>query len=78
VAALAERAHRVTRDRVMVGWDIAITPSGPLLLEGNSYPDVHYPQRLFRRPFGAMRVGQLLRHHMVRLEQKWDAEQRSA
>jgi hypothetical protein len=77
VAALAERAHRVTRDRVLVGWDIAITPTGPLLLEGNSYPDVHYPQRVHRRPFGAMRLGQLLSHHMGRLEQKWDSEKRS-
>jgi len=76
VAALAERAHRVTRDRVLVGWDIAITPSGPLLLEGNSYPDVHYPQRIHRRPYGAMRVGQLLRHHMDRLEQQWAKEKR--
>ena len=76
VAALAERAHRVTRDRVLVGWDIAITPSGPLLLEGNSYPDVHYPQRIHRRPYGEMRVGQLLRHHMARLEQKWAEEKR--
>jgi hypothetical protein len=78
VAALAERAHRVTRDRVLVGWDIAITPAGPLLLEGNSYPDVHYPQRIYRRPYGAMRVGQLLRHHMGRLEQKWAKGERSA
>jgi hypothetical protein len=76
VAALAERAHRVTRDRVLVGWDIAITPSGPVLLEGNSYADVHYPQRIFLRPYGEMRIGQLLRHHMGRLEQKWAAEDR--
>jgi hypothetical protein len=78
VAALAERAHRVTRDRVLVGWDIAVTPSGPLLLEGNSYPDVHYPQRIHRRPYGEMRVGQLLRYHMGRLEQQWDEEKRPA
>jgi hypothetical protein len=78
VAALAERAHRVTRDRVLVGWDIAITPSGPLLLEGNSYADVHYPQRIYRRPYGEMRVGTLLRHHMARLERKWAEEKRSA
>lgn len=78
LAALAERAHRVTRDRVLVGWDIAITPAGPLLLEGNSYPDVHYPQRIYRRPYGAMRVGALLRHHMARLERKWTEEERSA
>jgi hypothetical protein len=78
VAALAERAHRVTRDRVLVGWDIAITPAGPLLLEGNSYPDVHYPQRIHRRPYGEMRVGALLRHHMQRLARLWDEEKRSA
>jgi hypothetical protein len=74
VAALAERAHRVTRDRVLVGWDIAITPAGPLLLEGNSYPDVHYPQRVHRQPYGEMRIGTLLRHHMQRLERLWDVE----
>jgi hypothetical protein len=74
VAALAERAHRVTRDRILVGWDIAITPSGPVLLEGNSYADVHYPQRIYRKPYGEMRIGQLLRHHMVRLEQQWAEE----
>jgi hypothetical protein len=78
VAALAERAHRVTRDRVLVGWDIAITPSGPLLLEGNSYADVHYPQRIYRRPYGEMRIGALLRHHMDRLERLWAEEKRSA
>ncbi|WP_395020169.1 sugar-transfer associated ATP-grasp domain-containing protein [Dongia sp.] len=78
VAALAERAHRVTRDRILVGWDIAITPSGPLLLEGNSYPDVHYPQRIYRQPYGEMRIGALLRHHMERLERKWAEEKRSA
>jgi len=78
VAALAERAHRVTRDRILVGWDIAITPAGPMLLEGNSYPDTHYPQRIHRRPYGEMRVGQLLRHHMARLEQLWAERTRSA
>jgi hypothetical protein len=74
VAALAERAHRVTRDRILVGWDIAITPAGPVLLEGNAYPDVHYPQRIHRRPYGEMRVGALLRHHMDRLERLWGEE----
>jgi hypothetical protein len=77
VAALAVRAHQVIRDRVLVGWDIAITPSGPVLLEGNSYPDVHYPQRIHRRPYGEMRIGQLLRHHMARLEEKWAQEKRA-
>jgi hypothetical protein len=46
------------------------------LLEGNSYPDVHYPQRIHRRPYGEMRVGTLLRHHMGRLERLWAEERR--
>jgi hypothetical protein len=58
---------------VLIGWDIAITPSGPVMLEGNSYPDVHYPQRIYERPYGEMRVGQLLQHHMARLEALLDA-----
>jgi hypothetical protein len=74
VVALAERAHRVMNDRVLIGWDIAITPDGPMLIEGNSYPDVHYPQRIHQQPYGEMRIGQLLMHHMDRLEAKWDAK----
>jgi hypothetical protein len=75
VIALAKRAHHVIRDRVLVGWDIAITPNGPMLIEGNSYPDVHYPQRIHRRPYGEMRIGELLQHHMDRLEAKLGGEQ---
>jgi hypothetical protein len=74
VVALAQRAHRVASDRVLVGWDIAVTPQGAILLEGNAYPDVHYPQRIYRRPYGEMRIGELLRFHMARMEAKWDAE----
>jgi hypothetical protein len=78
VVALVQRAHRVVSDRVLVGWDVAITPEGPVLLEGNSYPDVHYPQRIHRTPYGEMRVGDLLRFHMARLEAQWAAAARSA
>jgi hypothetical protein len=35
VRELALRAHRVFREFPSVGWDVAITPDGPLLLEGN-------------------------------------------
>lgn len=73
IAELAERAHAICRDRILVGWDIAVTPQGPVLIEGNSYPDVHYPQRIYRRPYGEMRIGELLRFHMARLEAKWAA-----
>jgi Sugar-transfer associated ATP-grasp len=76
IVALAERAHRISSDRILVGWDIAVTPEGPVLLEGNSYPDVHYPQRIFRKPYGEMRIGALLRFHLARLEAKWAGEKK--
>jgi hypothetical protein len=75
LAELACRAHRLFHDRILIGWDIAITPSGPVILEGNSYPDTHYPQRIHRRPYGEMRLGELLEHHMTRLDARLDAGQ---
>jgi hypothetical protein len=74
---LAKRAHDICRDRVLVGWDVAITPEGPVLLEGNSYADTHAGQRIHRKPYGEMRIGELLRFHLARLEAKWDSENRS-
>jgi hypothetical protein len=67
-AALALKAHRLVPERVMIGWDMAITPEGPSLLEGNSFLDPVFPERVFRQPFGAMRLGQLLDFHLDRLE----------
>ena len=52
----------------MVGWDIALTTEGPVVLEGNSFTDVLVPQRVFRMPLGHMRLGELLDFHLDRLE----------
>jgi len=60
IAALALAAHRVFSDRMLVGWDIALTPSGPVILEGNSYPDVHFLQRVHEQPIGLNPLGPLL------------------
>lgn len=60
VRALALAAHRVFSDRMLVGWDIALTPDGAVLLEGNSYPDVHFLQRVHQRPIGMSALGPLL------------------
>jgi hypothetical protein len=69
--ALAMTAHRtLTMDRFVVGWDIAITPTGPCFLEGNVLPDVIFPQRVDHRPFGQSRYGELLHHHLDRVEAK--------
>ncbi|HJR20190.1 MAG TPA: sugar-transfer associated ATP-grasp domain-containing protein [Dongiaceae bacterium] len=72
LAALALRAHRLVPERVIVGWDMAITPDGPALLEGNSFLDPIFPQRVFRQPIGEMRLGELLDFHLDRLEVKLD------
>jgi hypothetical protein len=72
LAALAVKAHLIVPERVMIGWDFAITPDGPALLEGNSFLDLIFPERVFRQPVGQMRLGQLLDFHLDRLEAKLD------
>jgi hypothetical protein len=60
IRVLATGAHQVFSDRMLVGWDIALTPSGPVILEGNSYPDVHFLQRVHEQPIGLSPLGPLL------------------
>ncbi|CAN5436510.1 hypothetical protein BH09PSE6_BH09PSE6_01140 [soil metagenome] len=57
---LALRAHRRFAHRVIVGWDIAATDEGPVLLEGNTNLDVMFPQRAYRQGFGRGPLGPLL------------------
>lgn len=65
VRELVCRAHDCFRPRVLVGWDVSIGPSGPLLLEGNERPGVGGLQRLHNVPLGSHRFGQLLAHHIT-------------
>jgi hypothetical protein len=46
------RAHELAGISAAIGWDIAITPSGPLLLEGNSVWGTDVMQTSFRQPLG--------------------------
>jgi hypothetical protein len=62
--ALAMRAHRSFADRVLVGWDIAITDDGPVIVEGNSSPDLDILQR-FGTPVCSSRFGDLLAWHLL-------------
>lgn len=60
VKSLALRAHRCFRTRSIIGWDIALTPDGPVLLEGNNNLDVMFLQRVHNRPAGQTRFGEFL------------------
>jgi hypothetical protein len=63
IKALAIQAHRAFDDRVIVGWDIGVTEQGPLVVEGNSSPDLDIVQR-FGQPACATRLGSLLARHL--------------
>ena len=37
---LVKEAAKVVKEVKYIGWDVAITPTGPVIIEGNSYPGV--------------------------------------
>ena len=66
VAALAVRAHEAFADRVLIGWDIAITEGGPILIEGNRGPDMDLMQRFMELGFcHENRFTELIAHHLM-------------
>jgi hypothetical protein len=69
---MAIKAHGTLPGRVFIGWDFAVTSEGPVLLEGNSFADPMFPQRVFRQPIGHMRLGELLYFHLGRVEAQLD------
>jgi hypothetical protein len=62
--SLVTRAHSTVRGAVVLGWDVAITPDGPLLIEANGGPGLEIMQRANRQGFSRGRFGQLLAHHL--------------
>lgn len=67
IKALAVSAHQAFPHRVLIGWDIASTTEGPILLEGNSNLDVMFPQRAYGQGFGRGPLGPLLAQHLASL-----------
>jgi hypothetical protein len=50
---LAIRAHETLPDIALIGWDIAVTPDGPVIIEGNSNPGADMLQVSHKMPLGA-------------------------
>jgi hypothetical protein len=67
VREFAVRSHKAFADRCLVGWDIAVTPDGPVLVEGNGAPDLDIMQRFIRHGLMAARLGLLLAFHVSQL-----------
>ncbi|MFL6730266.1 MAG: sugar-transfer associated ATP-grasp domain-containing protein, partial [Sphingomicrobium sp.] len=59
-----EHAHSTVPDRMLIGWDVAITPGGLVLIEANGSPGLEMMQRVHRRGFIRDRLGQLLAYHL--------------
>jgi len=70
VRSISLAAHSACRDRLLLGWDIAVAESGAVLLEGNSYPDVDFLQRSDQRAIGDSLLGPLLYSRLVDLERR--------
>jgi hypothetical protein len=68
IMASALEAHRAYPERVVVGWDIALSPDGVVVLEGNTRLDVAFLQRVYRAPIGLSPLASLLLHHVRALE----------
>lgn len=64
---LAQRAHHLFPGYVFLGWDIALTPAGPLLLEGNQGWDVVTVQKPQGVPLGQTRFAEICRLWMQAL-----------
>lgn len=61
--AMVERAHALFPDRIMLGFDVAITSRGPVIIEGNVQSGCDMIQRTHDLPIGRQRLGQLLAYH---------------
>lgn len=61
--AMVAKAAGLFPDRIMVGFDVAITDRGPVIIEGNVQQGSDMVQRTHDLPVGLQRLGELLAFH---------------
>lgn len=63
--ALVTRAHRTAFPRfVSLGWDVALTPDGPVLIEANAGWGAEIMQTLNGEPLGDTVLAEILSHYV--------------
>ena len=60
---MVAKAAALFPDRIMIGFDVAITDGGPVIIEGNVQQGSDMVQRTHDLPVGMQRLGQLLALH---------------
>jgi len=67
VKQLAVAAHEEFKSLPSIGWDIAITESGPVIVEGNSEWGANVVQMTYHMPLAATPIPERLAEHLDRL-----------
>ena len=75
VVDLGLNAHRALSKTPVVGWDIALTPDGPVLVEGNVIADIETFQQIMGRPIGESRLPETMVEYFHRWERAGKTEE---
>jgi hypothetical protein len=68
IKTLVVSGHEGFSELVVIGWDVAITPSGPIILEANHRPGINILQRPYDAPLGPTRLSELIAYHVHQIE----------
>jgi hypothetical protein len=61
---LVYKAHESIKPIPLIGWDVCITVSGPVIVEANRMPCTDGPQRRTGLPLSEQRFGKLIEYHI--------------